>query len=140
MRHRSWNFPTLLSNRINCSWLQRFGYTFTFFSALFPQATSIKDYTLKSNILKPILKTDLLAPISYNASIMENINNCEYILSRIPDSNFVKQFLLSELLENKVDIIADKGINSEKINNIISNIQNTVEDDINYNEKGEKVS
>src|SRR5947209_12013369 len=105
MRHRSWNFSTLLSNRINCSWLQRFGYTFTFFSALFPQATSIKDYTQKSNILKPILKTDQLAPISYNASIMENINNCEYILSRIPDSNFVKQFLLSKLLENKVDII-----------------------------------
>jgi hypothetical protein len=67
----------------------------------------------QSNVLKPILKSKLLAPIVYNDSIIENINNCEYILSRIPDNNLVKQKLISEIENSKIKVIALKGLNSE---------------------------
>jgi hypothetical protein len=91
----------------------------------------------QSNVLKPILNINLLAPIVYTDSIIENIKDTEYILSRIPDNNVVKQILMSEL-ENKIEIIADKAFNTDEVNKVVSEIDNFhVEEDIKYNEKGE---
>jgi hypothetical protein len=63
---------------------------------------------VQANVLKPILKSKLLAPIIYTDYIIENINYCENVLSRIPDSNVVKQFLMQKL-EEPIEITAIKG-------------------------------
>ena len=65
----------------------------------------------QSKVLKPILKSRLLAPINYTDYVIKNINYCENILSQIPDSNLVKQFLNTEL-EQGIEVTATKGINN----------------------------
>lgn len=59
--------------------------------------------------LKPILNTEkkLLAPITYrNSSILNEIDKIQFILSKIPDSNFMKLWLSNKLEEDKIIINA----------------------------------
>jgi hypothetical protein len=79
----------------------------------------------QSNVLKPIFKSKLLAPIVYTDYIIENINYCENVLSRIPDSNIVKQFLM-ENLEEPIKVTACRGNNSNKVNKAILEFNNIV--------------
>lgn len=60
--------------------------------------------------IKNIPNDKLLAPITYNVSINENIVHCDYIISRIPSDNIVKLFLIKEL-ENIILEKAELGDN-----------------------------
>lgn len=55
-----------------------------------------KHNTLQS-FIKNIPNNKLLAPIIYNASILDNIKHCDYILSILAENNKVKIYLRKEL-------------------------------------------
>lgn len=69
--------------------------------------------------IKNIPNDKLLAPITYNVSINENIVHCDYIISRIPSDNIVKLFLIKEL----ESIILDKAELSDNFLDLYKDIR-----------------
>jgi hypothetical protein len=104
--------------------------------------STLENYNVEeSNVLKPILgnKNNLLAPIVYNDNIKDNIKHCDYVLSRIPENNMVKNYITKEL-DNKIIVTADLGIRYKEILKVISSIKNYHEEEIvhSVDENGKK--
>lgn len=69
------------------------------------------------------MEDKLLTPIVYTPNILQHISRCEMILSRIPDNNIVKQFLIKELY-NPIHVCATKLSHTDYILKHISQIEN----------------
>lgn len=76
-------------------------------------------------LLSPILnsKGKLLAPIRINTYIFKEIYDIAYILSRFPNNNLVKQWILSILDEEKIIVNAKINKNVSYMLDIISEIK-----------------
>jgi len=58
-----------------------------------------------SPISKPFLDVKFLAPILYTPNILLHLKQCEMILSKIPDNNKVKKYLINEM-NSKIKVVA----------------------------------
>ncbi|GAB3862873.1 hypothetical protein GCM10028822_43170 [Hymenobacter terrigena] len=82
--------------------------------------------------IKNIPENKLLAPIIYNASILENIKQCDYILDSLSDNNKVKIYIRKEL-KNIIIKKAKTGKKYEDILREVSFIGNNQDKENNYN-------